>query len=130
MSGFDRFDRNIQYDQPFDLAPGVRVTLVNAAQSVSGNLKPKWNEDELLRGAADQKPVRDQLGTNGRLGAYVFIPDGPVHKVVRRKRECQRKLPNTTRKHKNSILTRLDIMVKQRSTTRLVNTRRRLTMPI
>ena len=38
LSAFDRFDRNIQYDQPFDLAPGVRVTFVNAAQSVSGNL--------------------------------------------------------------------------------------------
>ena len=30
LSAFDRFGRDVQYDRPFDLAPGVRVTFVNA----------------------------------------------------------------------------------------------------
>jgi hypothetical protein len=44
--------------------------------------------------------------------------------------KCRRKLANTTRRHKNIIPTLLVIMVKQRSTTKLDNTRKRLTMPI
>ena len=36
LSAFDRFDRNIQYDQPFGLAPGVRVTFVNARKVLAG----------------------------------------------------------------------------------------------
>ena len=44
--------------------------------------------------------------------------------------KCRKRLPDTTRRRKNIIHTLLAIMVKQRSTTKLDNTRKRLTTPI
>lgn len=74
LSAFNRFGRDVQYDQPFDLAPGVRVTFVNAAHILgSASIFMELAEGETRRGVL----FSGDIGNSGRpLLMDPVVPDG------------------------------------------------------
>ena len=55
LGAFDRFGRDVQYDRPFDLAPGVRVTFVNAGHILgSASIFLELAEGEIRRTLGQQ----------------------------------------------------------------------------
>lgn len=74
LSSFDRFGRDVQYDQPLDLAPGVCDTFVNAAHILgSASILMELTEGETRRRVL----FSGDIGNSGRpLLMDPVVPEG------------------------------------------------------